>query len=146
MFYFKYFFVLLAKGFKSTMIFQTILAVIIASYGFLTNDPVNLHQWFSLEYIWYFVMFGVNVAVIFALVMILLKGLFSPLIMVVATLIYCTVAKYLTGSLLFFVPLEKNGVIIGIGMYLYLLTYFSAILEDDLYTAIKYRTKEDDDL
>ena len=140
------FFALFRNALKATMIFQALLAVIVACYGFLTDNPVNLQQWFSLEYVWYFVMFGVNVSVIFALVMILLRGLFSPLIMVVATLIYCTLAKYLTGSLLFFVPLEKNGVIIGIGMYLYLLTYFSALMEDDLYTAIKYRTRDDDDL
>lgn len=135
---------LLWRGFTSTLMFQLSILVIFHALIYVMDSATGKNGFFLAFGFWKFVWFALNVAVIYAITIILFRGLFSPLIFMITTLLYAAGMKYLTGSLLPGLEIKEIGSTIPIAIYMYFMTYFDGLMRGEIQTAIVYRTTNDD--
>lgn len=131
------------RGLTSTLMFQLSLLVILHALLYVM-DATGKTGFFLAFGFWKFVWFALNVAVIYAITIILFRGLISPLIFMITMVLYAAGMKYLTGSLLPGLEIKEIGSTIPIAIYMYFMTYFDGLMRGEIQTAIVYRTTNDD--
>lgn len=137
--------ILFLRGLKTALIFQTALLILLHAFLYLlgsTKPGANVFFGFGFDG---FVFFALNAAFIYMITLILFRGLISPLIFVITTVIYAAVVKYLTGTLFFGLEITEFMAVLPIGVYLYGMTYIDGLMHGEIETAITYRTRSDDE-
>lgn len=133
------------RGMTSTLLFQTFLLIAIQAFLYVVADNTTKKVDFFMGFgLFGFAMFALNVAIIYAFTLTLLRGLISPLIFMITTVLYTAGVKYLTGTLFLGIALKEFWMIMPIAGYIFIMTYFDAMLRGELQTAITYRTTDDD--
>lgn len=135
------------SGFIISLITELIIVIAfkaltyVASGNDVPSDTSNTNHipWLS----WYFWV-AINTAIVYALTLFIFRGLISPLIFMVVSLLYSAGVKYFTGSLLLGMDVHDSIWIIIFAMYITGMTFFSSMLMGNLQTAITFRTTDDD--
>jgi len=133
------------RGIVATVLFQSFILIAIQAFLYVISDKTPTKIAFFLNFgLSGFIMFALNVALIYTFTFIIFRGFFSPLIFMITTMLYSAAVKYFTGSLFFGIALNDQWMILFIGGYTYIMTYLDSLLRDELQSAITYRTTSDD--
>ena len=136
---------LFMRGLKTTLIFQTGLLILLHAFLYLSSGSETTRKVFLGFGFDGFVFFALNAAFIYMITFILFRGLISPLIFWISTIIYAAIVKYLTGTLFLGLEIKEFMAVLPIGLYLYFMTYLDGVMHGEIETAITYRTTSDDD-
>ena len=133
------------RGLTSTLIFQMFLLIVLAAFKYVVDENTATDTRFFLSFgLDGFLLFALNVALIYTFTLILFRGYISPLLFMIMTMLFGALIKYLTGSLLLGMHIHDYIMIIPTGGYIFIMTYADAMLRGELQTAITYRTTDDD--
>lgn len=134
------------RGLSGTIVFQSFLILMYHAFKYVTGSDVFAKVDFVMTFgLYEFAMFALNVSLIYMFTLVMLRGLISPLIFMITTLLYAAAVKYLTGSLFFGFEINTYMIIVPVGGYIYIMAYLNGLLRGELQSAITYRTTSNDD-